>query len=71
MEAGPRLNLERSLQMGDELGGHLVLGHVDGMAKVVEREDHPPDSVFFKLRAPDQLARYIPQKALSHWMERP
>ena len=58
---GRRLNLERSLQMGDELGGHLVLGHVDGMAEVVEREDHP-DSVFFKLRAPDQLARFIPAK---------
>lgn len=58
---GRKLNLERSLQMGDELGGHLVLGHVDGMAEIVEREDHP-DSVFFKLRAPDQLARFIPAK---------
>ena len=58
---GRKLNLERSLQMGDELGGHLVLGHVDGVAKIVEREDHP-DSVFFKLRAPDQLARFIPAK---------
>ncbi|PLW76715.1 riboflavin synthase [Cohaesibacter celericrescens] len=60
-DVGRRLNLERSLQMGDELGGHLVLGHVDGMAQVIERTDHP-DSVFFKLRAPDQLARFIPQK---------
>nr|WP_321457465.1 riboflavin synthase [uncultured Cohaesibacter sp.] len=58
---GSAINLERSLKMGDELGGHLVLGHVDGVAEVVEREDFP-DSVFFKLRAPDQLARYIPQK---------
>ncbi|WP_319531385.1 riboflavin synthase [uncultured Cohaesibacter sp.] len=58
---GRKLNLERSLQMGDELGGHLVLGHVDGMADIVERVDHP-DSVFFKLRAPNQLARFIPQK---------
>ncbi|TLP43409.1 riboflavin synthase [Cohaesibacter sp. CAU 1516] len=58
---GRKLNLERSLQMGDELGGHLVLGHVDGVAQIVEREDHP-DSVFFKLRAPDQLARFIPAK---------
>ncbi|SNY93089.1 riboflavin synthase alpha chain [Cohaesibacter sp. ES.047] len=58
---GRKLNLERSLQMGDELGGHLVLGHVDGMAEIVERVDHP-DSVFYKLRAPDQLARFIPQK---------
>lgn len=58
---GRRLNLERSLQMGDELGGHLVLGHVDGLAEIVEREEHP-DSVFFKLRTPNQLARFIAQK---------
>jgi riboflavin synthase len=58
---GKKLNLERSLGMGDELGGHLVLGHVDGLAEVVEREDHP-DSVFFKLRAPGEFARFIAQK---------
>lgn len=58
---GCRLNLERSLQMGDELGGHLVLGHVDGLADIVERTEHP-DSVFFRLRAPNQLARFIAQK---------
>ncbi len=60
-KAGTAINLERSLKMGDELGGHLVLGHVDGVAEVIERADHP-DSVFFKLRAPGQLARFIPQK---------
>ena len=60
-QVGGKLNLERSLQMGDELGGHLVLGHVDGVAEVIERVDHP-DSVFFKLRAPDGLARFIPAK---------
>ena len=58
---GRKLNLERSLQMGDELGGHLVLGHVDGLAEVIERTDHP-DSVFFKLRASGTFARFIPQK---------
>ncbi|WP_319410322.1 riboflavin synthase [uncultured Cohaesibacter sp.] len=58
---GSAINLERSLKMGDELGGHLVLGHVDGVAEIVERKDHP-DSIFFKLRAPNQLARFIPQK---------
>src|ERR1041385_1987048 len=36
---GTRINLERSLKMGDELGGHLVSGHVDGLAELVERED--------------------------------
>ncbi len=60
-QEGQALNLERSLQMGDELGGHLVLGHVDGQAEIVEREDHP-DSVFFRLRAPSQFARFIAHK---------
>ncbi|WP_316859615.1 riboflavin synthase [uncultured Cohaesibacter sp.] len=60
-EPGSAINLERSLKMGDELGGHLVLGHVDGLATIVERKDHP-DSVFFKLRAPGNLARFIPTK---------
>src|ERR671926_1285310 len=38
-QAGTRVNLERSLKMGDELGGHLVSGHVDGLAELVARED--------------------------------
>ncbi|MEI2387677.1 riboflavin synthase [Breoghania sp. JC706] len=58
---GTRINLERSLAMGDELGGHLVLGHVDGLAEVVERRDHP-DSVYFRFRAPHELARFIAKK---------
>ena len=45
-KVGQKLNLERSLTMGAELGGHLVLGHVDGLATVTKREDHP-DSVYF------------------------
>lgn len=60
-QEGEKLNLERSLAMGDELGGHLVLGHVDGLAEIIERQDHP-DSVFFKLRAPKDLARFIAAK---------
>src|ERR1043165_4774150 len=38
-QKGTRINLERSLKMGDELGGHLVSGHVDGLAELVSRED--------------------------------
>jgi riboflavin synthase len=38
-KAGTRINLERSLKIGDELGGHLVTGHVDGMAIIVERQE--------------------------------
>ncbi|MFC7052891.1 riboflavin synthase [Hansschlegelia quercus] len=59
--AGSRLNLERALKMGDELGGHLVLGHVDGVAKIVAREDFG-DTVRFTFEAPELLARFIAVK---------
>jgi riboflavin synthase len=58
---GARVNLERSLKLGDELGGHLVAGHVDGLATVVAREDMT-DMARFALRAPPQLARFIAPK---------
>ncbi len=58
---GGRVNLERSLKMGDELGGHLVAGHVDGLATVIARDDMT-DMARFSLRAPRQLARFIAPK---------
>jgi riboflavin synthase len=58
---GTRLNLERSLKIGDELGGHIVTGHVDGIARVVKREDLT-DQVRFVLEAPAPLARFIAKK---------
>jgi riboflavin synthase len=58
---GARLNLERALKVGDELGGHIVLGHVDGIARVVSRENLP-DMARFMLEAPHALARFIAQK---------
>jgi riboflavin synthase len=58
---GTRINLERPLKMGDELGGHLVSGHVDGLASVVAREDMT-DMARFALRAPRDLARFIAPK---------
>src|SRR4051794_11752609 len=48
---GTRINLERSLKVGDELGGHIVAGHVDGLASVLEREDLT-DMARIALRAP-------------------
>jgi riboflavin synthase len=58
---GARVNLERALKLGDELGGHIVSGHVDGLAEVIGR--HPEgDSVRFRLRAPDALARFVAPK---------
>lgn len=58
---GTRLNLERSLRIGDELGGHLVSGHVDGLARIVERTDIG-DAVRFVFEAPSELARFIAVK---------
>ena len=63
---GTRVNLERALKMGDELGGHLVSGHVDGLARVTAREDMtdngPVEMARFLLRAPHELARFIAPK---------
>jgi len=58
---GTRLNLERSLRLGDELGGHLVSGHVDGIAEVVARDEFL-DSAGFSFRAPAALAPFIATK---------
>jgi riboflavin synthase len=58
---GTRVNLERSLKMGDELGGHLVSGHVDGLAQLVTREDLT-DMARLTLRVSKPLARFVAQK---------
>jgi riboflavin synthase len=58
---GKRLNLERALKVGDELGGHIVSGHVDGLAQVIAVADEG-DSTRVTLRAPDALAGFIASK---------
>jgi riboflavin synthase len=58
---GTRLNLERALKMGDELGGHVVTGHVDGVALVKSREDLE-GQVRFVLTAPHALSAFIAKK---------
>jgi riboflavin synthase len=58
---GSRVNLERSLKVGDELGGHIVTGHVDGLAEVVSRRDADEQATFV-IRAPHALARFIAAK---------
>ena len=58
---GTRINLERALKIGDELGGHMIAGHADGLASVVTREDLT-DMVRFTLRAPQPLTRFIAAK---------
>jgi riboflavin synthase len=58
---GTRLNLERAMKIGDELGGHIVTGHVDGVAELVSREDLP-DMARLTLRAPKDLMRFVATK---------
>jgi riboflavin synthase len=60
-QRGTKLNLERSLRLGDELGGHLVSGHVNGIAELVAREDLP-DMARLSLRVPAALSRFIAPK---------
>ncbi len=59
--AGRRVNLERALRIGDELGGHIVTGHVDGVAEIVSRDDRD-GTAWFVFRAPRELAKYIAEK---------
>lgn len=68
-ERGTAINLERSLKVGDELGGHLVTGHVDGVGEIVTIEPIAPDpdepwgaTARFHIRAPQGLSRYIAAK---------
>lgn len=58
---GHRVNLERALKVGDELGGHIVSGHVDGMAEVVALRPEG-DSLRVTFRAPEALAKFIAPK---------
>ena len=60
-EEGTLVNLERSLRVGDELGGHLVSGHVDGLARIIERRPEA-ESVRFVFEAPGELAPLIASK---------
>lgn len=68
-EPGTRINLERSLKVGEELGGHLVTGHVDGVGRILKIEPIEPDpdepwgaTARFHIRAPQGLARFIATK---------
>jgi riboflavin synthase len=60
-QVGRPVNLERALRLGDELGGHIVSGHVDGMAEVIAVATEG-DSTRITLRAPAALARFIAEK---------
>jgi len=59
--SGTPVNLERPLKLGDELGGHLVSGHVDGLAEITERRPDG-DSLRFEIRVPAAFQRFIAPK---------
>ncbi|WP_407966040.1 riboflavin synthase [Bartonella sp. C271] len=58
---GTFINLERSLRLGDEMGGHLVFGHIDGLAEIIEKKNEG-DATRFHLQAPMKLAPFIAEK---------
>lgn len=58
---GTRINLERALKIGDELGGHIVSGHVDGKAEILSVQPEG-EAVRIRLRAPESLARFVAPK---------
>ncbi len=60
-DRGTKVNLERSLRVGDELGGHMVSGHVDGLAEIVARRDFDA-MAHFRFRCPPALAKFIAVK---------
>ncbi|TCU17257.1 riboflavin synthase [Rhizobium sullae] len=60
-KSGARVNLERSLKIGDELGGHIVSGHVDGKAEILSVTTEG-DATRFRLRAPEHLAKFVAPK---------
>jgi riboflavin synthase len=61
LKAGDRVNIEKALRFNDFLGGHLVLGHVDGQGKLREKTSKA-NSIIFGIEIPEGLVRYIVEK---------
>jgi len=61
LNVGARVNLERALQLGDRLGGHLVTGHIDGVGRILRKEKREIAWVF-SIAAPETVARYLVRK---------
>ncbi|HEY2595345.1 MAG TPA: riboflavin synthase [Chloroflexota bacterium] len=62
LQAGDRVNLERSVRLADRLGGHLVQGHIDGVAVLRARETLADGSVRLRFEAPSEILRYVVYK---------
>lgn len=58
---GRRVNLERSLKIGDELGGHIVSGHIDGMAEIVDKQE-TSEQITFTFETASEIARFVAKK---------
>ena len=69
LREGTRINMERSLKLGDELGGHMVSGHVDGMAEILDRRDFD-GMAHFRFRAPHGWPSSSRSRVRSRWMGR-
>lgn len=61
LSAGSEVNLERPLRVGDRLGGHFVLGHVDGTGEILERRDET-DDLSFRIGLPEEISAYVVEK---------
>ena len=61
LKQGDRVNLERALRLMDRLGGHLVLGHVDGIGKITQKKAQNK-SWLFRIKIPSSLSRYVIEK---------
>ena len=60
-QVGTQINLERALRLGDELGGHIVSGHVDGLA-IIDQKTRSGDSHELKISVPESLSKFIAEK---------
>ena len=61
LRVGDRVNLERAMRLGDRLGGHLVSGHVEGIGRILKREERPHNTVL-TIGLPEELSRYVVPK---------
>ncbi|MDA0747618.1 MAG: riboflavin synthase, partial [bacterium] len=61
LRVGSPVNLERAMKLGDRLGGHLVAGHVDGVGRILQRQESA-DNTVFQIGLPEELAPYVAEK---------
>ena len=65
LKSGERVNLERAMRLGERLGGHIVLGHIDGLARVVKKENSPNETCFWLKISPSLFSQIVPQGSVT------